>query len=138
MEEVEAKLEAEESKQRGHWRRTLQRFCTPVFLEALILTFLAGQQKPAYCKPALHRLLPCKAALHPPATVQANIAPPAGPAWCSQRSSPGQTLHRFALFHVCAHAHWILVQQPVSAPDNNVSSTCHTADPLLACRVGRP
>eukprot|EP00891_Asterochloris_glomerata_P001528 jgi/Astpho2/1528/e_gw1.00026.67.1_t len=41
MEEVEAKLEAEESKQRGHWRRTLQRFCTPVFLEALILTFLA-------------------------------------------------------------------------------------------------
>ena len=42
VDEVEAKLEADEARQRGQWRRTLQRLFTPVFLEAVILTFLAG------------------------------------------------------------------------------------------------
>lgn len=43
VEEVEAKLEASEQQARTKWQRVLTRLCTPVFLEALILTFLAGQ-----------------------------------------------------------------------------------------------
>lgn len=42
VEEVEAKLEASEQQPRTKWQRVLMRLCTPVFLEALILTFLAG------------------------------------------------------------------------------------------------
>ena len=40
LEEVEAKLEQDEKGQ-SRWRRELSRFCTPVFLEAFVLTFLA-------------------------------------------------------------------------------------------------
>lgn len=40
LEEVEAKLEADEKGQ-SRWRRELGRFCTPVFLEAFVLNFLA-------------------------------------------------------------------------------------------------
>ena len=40
LEEVEAKLEAGEKGQ-SPWRRELGRICTPVFLEAFVLTFLA-------------------------------------------------------------------------------------------------
>lgn len=43
VEEVEAKLEASEQQPRTKLQRVLTRLCTPVFLEALILTFLAGQ-----------------------------------------------------------------------------------------------
>lgn len=43
VEEVEAKLEASEQQPHTKWQRVLTRLCTPVFLEALILTFLAGQ-----------------------------------------------------------------------------------------------
>ncbi len=43
VEEVEHKLtEAENS--RGQLRRFFTKFCTPVFLEAFVLTFLAGEQ----------------------------------------------------------------------------------------------
>ena len=42
VEEVEAKLEASEQQPRTKLQRILNRLCTPVFLEALILTFLAG------------------------------------------------------------------------------------------------
>lgn len=42
VEEVEAKLEASEQQPRTKLLRMLNRLCTPVFLEALILTFLAG------------------------------------------------------------------------------------------------
>ena len=42
VEEVEAKLEASEQQAQTQWQRMLARLCTPVFLEALILTFLAG------------------------------------------------------------------------------------------------
>lgn len=41
VEEVEAKLEASEQQPRTKLQRILSRLCTPVFLEALILTFLA-------------------------------------------------------------------------------------------------
>ena len=37
---MEAKLEQDEKGQ-SRWRRELARFCTPVFLEAFVLTFLA-------------------------------------------------------------------------------------------------
>lgn len=40
LEEVEAKLEQNEKGQ-SPWRRELGRICTPVFLEAFVLTFLA-------------------------------------------------------------------------------------------------
>lgn len=40
LEEVEAKLEQDEKGQ-SPWRRELGRICTPVFLEAFVLTFLA-------------------------------------------------------------------------------------------------
>lgn len=43
LEEVEAKLEASEQQPRTKLQRILNRLCTPVFLEALILTFLAGK-----------------------------------------------------------------------------------------------
>ena len=43
VEEIEAKLEASEQQPRTKLQRMLNRLCTPVFLEALILTFLAGQ-----------------------------------------------------------------------------------------------
>ena len=43
VEEVEAKLEASEQQPRTKWQRVLAQLCTPVFLEAFILTFLAGQ-----------------------------------------------------------------------------------------------
>lgn len=141
MEEVEAKLEAEESKQRGHWRRTLQRFCTPVFLEALILTFLAGQHKLAYCKPASHPPAAVQASIalaccsvSPPAAVQASIAPPAGLDWCSQRSSPGQIIYCSARLGICAHAPWICVQQPVSAPvPVDTPMYCQSVTQLIYC-----
>ena len=43
VEEVEHKLtEAENS--RGQLRRFCTKFCTPVFLEAFVLTFLAGER----------------------------------------------------------------------------------------------
>ena len=43
VDEVEHKLtEAENS--RGQLRRFCTKFCTPVFLEAFVLTFLAGEQ----------------------------------------------------------------------------------------------
>ena len=42
VEEVEAKLEASEQQAQTQWQRMLARLCTPVFLEALVLTFLAG------------------------------------------------------------------------------------------------
>lgn len=42
VEEVEAKLEASEQQAQTQWQRTFARLCTPVFLEALVLTFLAG------------------------------------------------------------------------------------------------
>lgn len=41
VEEVEAKLEASEQQPRTKLQQVLNRLCTPVFLEALILTFLA-------------------------------------------------------------------------------------------------
>ncbi|DBA83846.1 TPA: hypothetical protein ACH3X1_006360 [Trebouxia sp. C0004] len=41
VEEVEAKLEASEQQPRTKLQRILDRLCTPVFLEAFILTFLA-------------------------------------------------------------------------------------------------
>lgn len=41
VEEVEAKLEASEQQPQTQLQRILNRLCTPVFLEALILTFLA-------------------------------------------------------------------------------------------------
>ena len=45
VDEVEHKLtEAENS--RGRLRRFCTKFCTPVFLEAFVLTFLAGEQLP--------------------------------------------------------------------------------------------
>lgn len=53
VEEVEAKLEASEQQPRTKWQRVLTRLCTPVFLEALILTFLAGQQLLIHLK-AIH------------------------------------------------------------------------------------
>ena len=43
VEEIEAKLEASEQQPRTKLQRMLNRLCTPVFLEALILTFLAGR-----------------------------------------------------------------------------------------------
>ena len=101
MEEVEAKLEAEESKQRGHWRRTLQRFCTPVFLEALILTFLAGQQKLMHCRPAQR----------PPAIVQAAVC---WPSMVQPEELPWPDC--FAMLWISAYAPGIFEQQPVSAP----------------------
>jgi len=43
VEEAEAKLsEAEEKHNQGAVRRFFAQFCTPVFLEALVLTFLGG------------------------------------------------------------------------------------------------
>ena len=47
VEEVEAKLEASEQQPRTKLQRILNRLCTPVFLEALILTFLAGKNHDA-------------------------------------------------------------------------------------------
>ena len=47
VEEVEAKLEASEQQPRTKLQRILTRLCTPVFLEALILTFLAGKSHDA-------------------------------------------------------------------------------------------
>ena len=53
VEEVEAKLEASEQQAQTQWQRMLARLCTPVFLEALILTFLAGTLLSAH--PMVHR-----------------------------------------------------------------------------------
>jgi hypothetical protein len=41
VEEVEQKL-SEVEHSRGYVRRLFTKFCTPVFLEAFVLTFLAG------------------------------------------------------------------------------------------------
>lgn len=41
IKEVEEKL-AERKETTGKWRRVLLKFCTPVLLEAYILTFVAG------------------------------------------------------------------------------------------------
>ena len=49
VEEVEAKLEASEQQPRTKLQRILNRLCTPVFLEALILTFLAGKHHGPCC-----------------------------------------------------------------------------------------
>ena len=46
MEEAEAKVsEAEEKHNPGAVRRFFTQFCTPVFLEALVLTFLGGARR---------------------------------------------------------------------------------------------
>lgn len=43
VEEVEQKV-AEAEHSRSYARQFFTKFCTPVFLEAFVLTFLAGQQ----------------------------------------------------------------------------------------------
>lgn len=68
VEEVEAKLEASEQQPRTKWQRVLTQLCTPVFLEAFILTFLAGQpllvraaalQAVDWCTRMQSHLIPC-------------------------------------------------------------------------------
>ncbi len=49
VEEVEAKLEASEQQPRTKLQRILNRLCTPVFLEGLVLTFLAGKNLESCC-----------------------------------------------------------------------------------------
>lgn len=58
VEEVEAKLsEAEHSASHSAVRAFFAQFCTPVFLEAVVLTFLGGApSRPVQCWQAAQRL----------------------------------------------------------------------------------
>lgn len=99
VEEVEAKLEASEQQPRTKLQRILNRLCTPVFLEALILTFLAGENHDACCSClALCRqsVLSCKTCVQ----YQAALYQWAG-------SSEHSQVHNMAFRHeawACCHA----------------------------------
>lgn len=53
VEEVEQKLAEAEQKQLGPVRQALSKLCTPVFWEALILTFIAGNVNKKYPRKSL-------------------------------------------------------------------------------------
>lgn len=103
VEEVEAKLEASEQQPRTKLQRILNRLCTPVFLEALILTFLAGKN-PDACRSCL--ALCCQSVFSCKTRVQYKAA-------LSQwaRSSEYSLVHRVAFRHVLA---LVLASYPLS------------------------
>ena len=77
MEEVEAKLtEAEHSASHSAVRAFFAQFCTPVFLEAVVLTFLGGAPPcAAQCWQAAQRCANLAASLHFKAVTCGRVLP---------------------------------------------------------------